>query len=56
MLIGTKGQTFVETIFCCTTLFITVGMFATIISQISMILEEIARSEKAYKKDKEVLK
>lgn len=41
MLVGSKGETFLETIFCCATLVTTVGMFATILSKIAMILEEI---------------
>lgn len=40
MLVGSKGETFLETIFCCFTLLATVGMFATILSKIAMILEE----------------
>lgn len=41
MLIGVKGETHIETLFTVTTLMITVGAFAYIISKISMILEEI---------------
>lgn len=41
MLIGTKGITFVETLFTTTTLLMTVGVFAYLISTISMILEEL---------------
>lgn len=49
MLVGSKGNSFLETIFCCLTLLSTVGMFATILSKISMILEEINASDKNYR-------
>lgn len=34
MLVGSSGETFAETIFCCFTLLSTVGIFATILSKI----------------------
>lgn len=43
MLIGTKGDTFLETLFTTLMLLITVGVFAYLISTISTILEEINR-------------
>ncbi|KRW99582.1 Cyclic nucleotide-binding protein [Pseudocohnilembus persalinus] len=55
MLIGTKGQTFLETIFCCITLLITVGMFAKILSKIQMILEEMHQKTKNYREDQKIL-
>lgn len=41
MLIGTKGGTPVETVFVCIILFFTVGLFAVILSRISMILDDL---------------
>lgn len=38
MLIGTKGDTFLETLFVTITLLLTVGVFAYLISTISMII------------------
>lgn len=55
MLIGSKGNTFAETFFVCVTLFATVGVFATIIANIQIILEDIAKKSKGYRKDLEVL-
>lgn len=46
MLIGTKGETVVETLFTSTVLLITVGVFAYLISTISTIIEEINREHK----------
>ena len=43
MLIGTKGNTFEETAFCCLIVIVTVGIFATILSKISMTLEDMDR-------------
>ncbi len=60
MLVGSKGlflliiifysigDTFIETVFCCCTLFGTVGMFATILSSVASIMEEIDRKYKNY--------
>lgn len=41
MLIGTKGTTFYETVFVIIILLCTVGVFAYLISSISMIIEEL---------------
>jgi len=41
MLVGAKGDTFIETIFCTVILFTTVGIFAYTLSSISNIFEEI---------------
>lgn len=41
MLIGVKGESHLETTFTVVTLMITVGVFAYLISKISMILEEL---------------
>lgn len=35
MLVGSKGETLLETIFCCLTLMTTVGMFATILTRVT---------------------
>lgn len=40
MLIGSNGDTFLETLFLTSTLLVTVGVFSYIISKISMIIEE----------------
>ena len=55
MLVGSKGHTFLETIYCCVSLFATVGMFATILSKIAMVLEDMEMQEKNYKREKEVI-
>ena len=67
MLVGSKGHTFLETIYCCVSLFATVGMFATILSKIAMVLEDMEKTEcffeqldmemqeKNYKREKEVI-
>lgn len=41
MLVGSKGDTVIETIFCCIAYFITIGLFATILSTITMILDTL---------------
>lgn len=51
MLIGSKGGTATETIFVCIILFFTVGLFATILSRISMILDDLYAKNQAYKRD-----
>ncbi len=55
MLVGSKGDTFIETLFCCFTLFGTVGMFATILSSVASIMEEIARKYKTYNREKDIM-
>ena len=55
MLVGAKGDTFVETIFCTVILFTTVGIFAYTLSSISNIFEAITESGKKYKRDVEIL-
>ena len=49
MLVGSKGVTFLETIFCIITLFATVGMFATILSSISNILDDMDLKTVSYR-------
>ena len=46
MLVGSGGKTYYETIFVIFTLFGTVGMFATILSSVSMILQDMEAKEK----------
>ena len=55
MLVGSKGDTFVETIFCCCALFGTVGMFATILSSVASIMEEIDRKYKDFNREKDIM-
>lgn len=55
MLIGSKGETDIESIFCIITLICTVGMFATILSSVAMVMEEMEQKRKSYKKDKEIM-
>ena len=38
MLVGSKGETFLETIFCCCTLFGTVGMYVHVHMDLCMLL------------------
>ena len=46
MLIGTKGDNFIETLFATSILFLTVGIFGYLINRIGMILDEINLSKK----------
>lgn len=55
MLVGSKGETLIETCYCCLTLLITVGFFALILSSINNILEDIVKKGKDYKKDQEII-
>ncbi|KRX11050.1 Cyclic nucleotide-binding protein [Pseudocohnilembus persalinus] len=54
-LIGTKGDTDVETVYAVSCLLMTVGMFAKILGQVSMVMEKMEESQKAYKSDKETM-
>lgn len=55
MLVGSKGETLLEIIFCCLTLLTTVGMFATILSKITQLIEEMDKSTKEYREEVDVL-
>ena len=55
MLVGSKGDTFFETIFCTLTLYITIGFFAIILGEIANVLSALAETEKAYMADLEKL-
>jgi hypothetical protein len=55
MLVGSKGGLFLETVYCCLSLFCTVGMFATILSKVASMLEEKKMKSKDYKRNKEIL-
>lgn len=55
MLVGSKGNTFLETAFCCLTLISTVGIFATILSKIAITLEDMDRQTKDYRNDLKIL-
>lgn len=41
MLVGSKGETSLETLFCILTLICTVGVFATILSSVAMVMEQM---------------
>ncbi|KRX07422.1 Cyclic nucleotide-binding protein [Pseudocohnilembus persalinus] len=55
MLIGSKGSTYLETIFVCLCLFFTVGIFGTLLSRISQILEDMSNKTKSYRRDLEII-
>lgn len=55
MLVGSKGTTYFETIFCICTLLCTVGMFAKILSMVAMVMEEMEKKKKGFKMDKETM-
>lgn len=48
MLIGTKGYNFIEILFANLILFLTVGIYAYIISRINTLLEEVNKKSKDY--------
>ncbi|KRX08990.1 Cyclic nucleotide-binding protein [Pseudocohnilembus persalinus] len=50
-----KGETVYELAFSTIMLFSTIGMFATIINTVSMILDEIRQKQQEYRKNKEIL-
>lgn len=54
-LIGTKGDTIIETLFCIFVLINTVGIFATILSRVAMVHDEMEKKVLVYKKDRDVL-
>lgn len=45
MLIGSREETLIERVFVTCTLIVTVGVFAYMISTISMILEELNKNK-----------
>ncbi|KRX04709.1 hypothetical protein PPERSA_03100 [Pseudocohnilembus persalinus] len=55
MLVGTKGDTFIETCYACTVLFITVGYFAIILSAIANLLQDYQDREKELKENKQII-
>lgn len=55
MLIGNTMPTLIETIFTSIILLFTVGVFAYLLSKISIIIEEINKDSNEYKKDLEVI-
>ncbi|KRX11048.1 Cyclic nucleotide-binding protein [Pseudocohnilembus persalinus] len=55
MLIGTQGETDIETVFAVLSLLVTVGYFAKILGQVSMVMDQMEQQKKAYKQEKEVL-
>lgn len=42
MLVRSKGDTTLETLYCIRSLFCTVGIFATILSKVASMFEEMA--------------
>ena len=55
MLVQSDGHTKIEILFANLTLLLTVGFFAYILNNISMILEEINKKKKLYHQDLEAL-
>lgn len=55
MLVGTKGNNFLEVLFTSIVMFATVGIFAYLISSINIILEEVNKKAKDYQSDLEVI-
>ncbi|KRX00497.1 Cyclic nucleotide-binding protein [Pseudocohnilembus persalinus] len=55
MLIGTKGQTDIETVFTILSLLVTVGYFAKILGQVQMVMDQMEQQKKAYKQEKEIM-
>ena len=55
MLIGTKGDTFVEVTFVTFVLYVTVGIFAYLISNISTIIDDINKKSKEYKNNLKIM-
>ncbi len=55
MLIGASGYTFTEITFTTTLLFVTVGIFAYLISNISSIIDDINKHSKEYKIDLKIM-
>lgn len=55
MLIGTRGNTFIEILFTTIILFFTVGIFAYLVSSIGQIIDEINRKDKEFKNDLRVM-
>ncbi|KRX11043.1 hypothetical protein PPERSA_05152 [Pseudocohnilembus persalinus] len=55
MLIGTQGQTDIETVFAVLCLLVTVGYFAKILGQVSMVMDQMEQQKKAYKQEKEIM-
>lgn len=51
MLIGSKGNNFLESIFTTTTVLLTVGVFAYTISEIANIIDDINRDSINYKNE-----
>ncbi|KRX10867.1 Cyclic nucleotide-binding protein [Pseudocohnilembus persalinus] len=54
-LIGSKGETTAETVYCIFVLSCTIGVFATILSKISMAWEQIEKKSRDYKLDREII-
>lgn len=54
-LIGTKGDTIIETIYCIFVVIFTIGIFATILSKVAQVNDEMGQKEAAFKKDKDIL-
>lgn len=55
MLIGTAGNTFVEILFLCIILCVTVGIFGYLIGNINIIISEMNAKSKDYKEDLRIM-
>lgn len=55
MLVGTKGNTYIEVLFTTVVLIVTVGVFAYIISSIGMLLDQIHKEKQEYRNAMEVM-
>ena len=48
LLVGSKGDTIYETVFCITILLVTISAFAYILSTIGSIIDEVSYKSKEY--------
>ena len=55
LLVGSKGETFLETVYCIIMLVITIFLFSYILSTIGQILEDLSKRGRSYQKDLEIL-
>ena len=55
MLVGTKGDTLIETAFAVLALVVNVGLFAYVLGNIASMVDEIKKKENMYIKDLAIL-
>jgi len=48
LLVGSKGETFLETVYCIIMLVITIFLFSYILSTIGQILEDLSKRGRSY--------